>query len=131
MNAAKSIPRIETVHRCTVRVTTANGESWITSINLPLEEAESYYMGHRFEALNPYTQKEYMRAPVTKVEYVGKCVDSTDKTLNEVLSELGYTTSPGTSPTGYTKVIKRDGYPVFEGCAAKAWGFLRANGEIK
>lgn len=43
--------------------------------------------------------------------------------LNDVLSNLGYTTEPGTSPTG-GKNILRDGLVVFTGTAHDVWTWL-------
>ena len=47
----------------TVKVTTADGDSWLTEINCSLEEAQKYYMGVVFE-----NQYEMPMQPVISVE---------------------------------------------------------------
>lgn len=57
-------------NRINFKVTLSDGDFWMTGFNGTFEEAQKYYMGYRFEALNPYTGLEYMRAPVSKVELI-------------------------------------------------------------
>lgn len=57
-------------NRINLKITLIDGHSWMTGFNGTLDDAKNYYMGHRFEALNPYTGEEYMQEPVCKVELV-------------------------------------------------------------
>lgn len=51
--------------RIVVRVSCSDGNHWVTSINASLQEAEAYFMGHRYERSD-----ETIGAPVNRVELV-------------------------------------------------------------
>ena len=57
-------------NRINLKITVSDGDYWYTGFNGTMEEATGYFMDVRFEAMNPWTGKEYMRAPVVKVEMV-------------------------------------------------------------
>jgi hypothetical protein len=57
-------------NRVTLKITLSDGDFWYSGFNGTIQEANEYFMGRRFEALSPYTMKEYMRKPVVKVEIV-------------------------------------------------------------
>ena len=55
--------------RIDVKVSTPK-ESWITGFNGTLDDAKAYFMGRRFEGFNSWTNTEYMKEAVNKVELV-------------------------------------------------------------
>lgn len=57
-------------NRINLKITLTDGNSWVTGFNGTLDEAHAYFMGRRFEAMNPYTGEEYMQEPVSKVELI-------------------------------------------------------------
>ena len=56
--------------RINLKITLEDGDYWYSGFNGTMEEANQHFMGVRFETLNVWTRKEYLRAPVVKVEKV-------------------------------------------------------------